>query len=1055
MLKFEENFDLETYAKYHVLILNIASDPDNPIPLLELMEFLLLQGLGKIALAVFKHAMDTMKLSAPFGCNPYEMAMGHVFSQKMALKYFNYFEKFNNVMVIAQRFHESPFILANVASYFYKMRRLEFAELLFIGTLIREPNHEFALLQYAHLLIEKGDYRTAQRQLQRCSEISGESYYGNMARIEINWLQELQKGQEEHILLCYKNCLSNTRRDKPQSCALHGIGAYYQFSQDGKLNPEAMDYYKRSLQVDSDNAQTSFLWAAASAVFQHQFLTVAAPVVLPAVVVKGGEGKISPIPTSNGRPGSAQHGTGRKDVTKASNGAINGMRTIRSATATRRPLTLSFEDSPSPAPVEMIGKNYSANGCLSMIEIDAHYRKGLVLMPDAPYRWIVLLSYADFILCGLKDTHRAQQYYEEGVKLCFSSTLWPIVALGHFYQYTLNDYKATSHLYLRAMRSRHPQETVSSLERFRAFHAPASAQGSLDHASDHGPSPAPDDVDSMECVALYTAVAYLLWDMDNTSVAKLYATAALNLCPTYGPACRCISALLFFEGERRLCFRYINVALDHCDAGNLMNVYTMRSAGMMKAVRHQYDDAIKQLDRSLIVAPNCALSHKMIGIMQFMYKQQTEKALLCLQKSFQLSQSEDMEALRLKAQMFMDQRQFKEARIYLLEALRIVPYDAISFANLAICVFFLKLDKQPSSQFSMKHNYAQQYREAPLSEEQLESLAHSKDPYELFEAALAQQPRDKTASEDGLAEHQVSILSISDPDQQVMTQLPPGVFPSQSISGQAKDNASLYNASASSSVLVLAYITFLYGCFELSRVAEDSLSRAKLLFATAAGYLGANPEGCLFPLIMYQLGAISEAEGDLYNAERQYEQSLQHNDLHPLTLLRLIVNIEDSLFAVKTRLRKIKEPFMGKSSKKKRKKQKKGNNTKLNPADSTFSDFEGQRERLKQQDDQYAQFAPLMQPLQGQGDGEDDDEPLPMHNTEASLLLKKMMLHQRIQETAMIKKFSYQKILKDIPKAAVMTKISYVYLDTDWMQRSLYSFSKCEDWTHMLKQLEA
>eukprot|EP00981_Chlorochromonas_danica_P002912 scaffold598_cov183-Ochromonas_danica.AAC.2 len=69
--------------------------------------------------------------------------------------------------------------------------------------------------------------------------------------------------------------------------------------------------------------------------------------------------------------------------------------------------------------------------------------------------------------------------------------------------------------------------------------------------------------DILDSIVLYTAIAYLLWDMDHISIAKVYATAALRLCPSYGPAARCIATLLFFEGERRLCFRYINVALDH------------------------------------------------------------------------------------------------------------------------------------------------------------------------------------------------------------------------------------------------------------------------------------------------------------------------------------------------------------------------------------------------------------------------------------------------------------------------------------------------------------
>ena len=132
MFKYEENMDLETYTRYHALILAIALDAENPMPLLELVEFLLLQGLGKIALAVLKHALDLMKSSS---CSAYDLAIGHILSQKLSMKYFHYYEQLDHVLTLTQRFHELAFLLAHVASYLFRLHCVDWAEVLFIAAL--------------------------------------------------------------------------------------------------------------------------------------------------------------------------------------------------------------------------------------------------------------------------------------------------------------------------------------------------------------------------------------------------------------------------------------------------------------------------------------------------------------------------------------------------------------------------------------------------------------------------------------------------------------------------------------------------------------------------------------------------------------------------------------------------------------------------------------------------------------------------------------------------------------------------------------------------------
>ncbi|RYH29115.1 hypothetical protein EON65_09665, partial [archaeon] len=834
ILKFEENMDVETYSKYHTHILNVALDPENPLPIMELMEFLLLQGLGKLSLAVFKHAIDTMKSSSYFHVSPYEMAMAHVLSQKMSFKYFNFYEKYNSVLLIAKQFNESPFILAHMGSYFMKMRCPEYAELLLLAALMRDPNNDFALLKYAHLLVQRGDYRSAQRQLQKCAELHPDAFIGQCARLECFWVQELLVGQEEHLFLCYKNLLTSTRKDRVQSLALSCLGAYMQLSDMSKNNVDCLDFYKRSLVIDSENAQACLLYAMASHSQHMELVTRPFSSSLPSQI---------PDTTKVQRPQSANV-TKRDTITKRAQSA-KGSRSAASG--------------PNRTATSTLVNGLPSNS-LSTVEIDAYYRRGLVLMPDASYRWIALLSYADFILCTLRDFHRAEQYYAEACKANMSSNIWTVLAQGYYYQYVTNAYKKAYHVYLRALKARCSNMFVQSLESFPGLQSAnqSSALQTLDqHATMRTSTKQDRSGEQQESMALFTAIAYLLWDMDNVAVAKAYAIAALQICPTFVPACRCIAILLYFEGERRLCYRYMHMALDHMTHIDNGCVHTLRSAGIMKAIRHQFEDAIKCLERVVSISPNDYLAHRVLGLLYYQYKMQLDASLNHFTAAYTISNKEDIEALRLKAQVLMDERLFREARQYLLEALCIVPTDPISLANLAICVFFMhsEPDRYGVIQQYWREEAGQQIKNAEhWGDDELESLAHTNNPILLFEAALFLHPRIPESNN-------LDASTISE-----------GLGEGGSVRG---GDGSVVSSPSSSSPLPLAYIHFLYGCFELTRGAEDSPPRAQYEFSQSAALLcspNCPQDGILLPLVLYQLGSLSEEKGDLYNAERQYEQ---------------------------------------------------------------------------------------------------------------------------------------------------------------------------------------
>lgn len=272
-----------------------------------------------------------------------------------------------------------------------------------------------------------------------------------------------------------------------------------------------------------------------------------------------------------------------------------------------------------------------------------------------------------------------------------------------------------------------------------------------------------------------------------------------------------------------------------------------------------------------------------------------------------------------------------------------------------------------------------------------------------------------------------------------------------------------FRPSAYSQRLSLAFVYYLYGCFQLARLAQDSLRSAKQLFQWAADLVAPAPlqpqytqllaaapaaqsnevEGWLRPLVLYQLAACAEAEGEYATAERTYLEAVECDQLHPLSLLRLLVSIEDAIYLVKARLDKLREPFLredkytaaalGESSKPRKKKSKK------RPEINAFNYASPTGEAPRG-----------MAMLEDEEDGEEEPEVLPAYNPEANLLVKRLMIHQRVLEAAQVKKFSYQRLLKDLPKGLAVDKVSYLFLEADWLQRHMFAFAQCEDWTALM-----
>lgn len=776
MLKYEEQMDLDSYRRYDTLIVGISqADAENPIPLLELVEFLILQGLGKPALAVLKQAIDVMLVSPIYGelqktPQPFEFALGRILSMKMSEKYFNYYEKYDSVMELLHLYSSgfgaaaTSFVLTSMSSYFLHLQQYDWSESLLIAALLTNSNDELTLLRYAELLARKGDFRGALKYLHRISTSvnsnansdnkKGNSHHSQtiarIALLEESWILDLFQSEpqnHEAIILGYKSVFQTHYGDKIQSLALHSLSAFCLAQ--GFTRNQIAEFLQRSIQCDSDNALAFFLYASISTVFQiskavsgiRQKESLHAQNASPAL--------------NNSQPNTNKKKDGISKSNKKASVESSGQSNNSNVTPTGEGIQLSDDN-----PVNFY----------SLEQIDSSMRRGLVLMGDVKYRWIPLLSYADFIHFALKDVKRAKEYYEQSMKISFSTEISPIVAFTHFNQYSLNDYQTCNSLLLRAMRSRHGNATITSLKLFNNFHKPLRSEvtSTLEAMNeeekmifDMGPPSSPvknqrgmssssgfryrdDDEeeeeyrqslipcqDRLDCISLYVVVAYYLWDIgvgtndqDSISAAKQYAMASLKLQRNYSPALRLIGLISFFEGDssnnKRLGAKYVAAACHSAlssssstTTGNplytsgeeafevplekskcilqksLLNTVSLKTNAMMKAYWNHYDQAITLLERSLTICPTCQITHRSLAMLYYLYKDNATKALTHLTMAYDLSQQEDIEVLRWKAQILMDQKEYDEARILLQDVIQKVPYDAISFVSLAWCMYYI------------------------------------------------------------------------------------------------------------------------------------------------------------------------------------------------------------------------------------------------------------------------------------------------------------------------------------------------------------------------------
>jgi len=212
-------------------------------------------------------------------------------------------------------------------------------------------------------------------------------------------------------------------------------------------------------------------------------------------------------------------------------------------------------------------------------------------------------------------------------------------------------------------------------------------------------------------------------------------------------------------------------------------------------------------------------------------------------------------------------------------------------------------------------------------------------------------------------------------------------------------------------------VLYWYGMSFLKKGSAADLAKAKVLFTRAVQRQDCPPH----PLSLYMLGWISEIQEDLAVAEKYYCYALQLEPMDPLNFLRLIQLTDDTLSFVKT-LKKRSEQLELKRKKMSKKKRK---NKKSSTADILGISYGGE----------HNVFA------------DEDEVNINLGGPSVELMKKRVLLHERVHRLSLLRK---QQLVSDKING-LHTPGKMIYIDPFWLDRLLYSFSQCDDWSHLLR----
>jgi tetratricopeptide (TPR) repeat protein len=269
---FEASFSSSQQKSYVDKLSAIAnSNPTNLADLFDLVVFYLEAHLGSEALVAYRHLLKlSSQQDSIWPQSSHDMVISRIIEMLLAHRFHTtslpQLESLQSLLqrckeMIAHCLHEQDGNLAATAiallGRFFKFLKYDHqAEQLFVGALALNPLCELALRDYAHLLLEKGQFTIANKYLRR---IDSQSRYYTRAKLDIAWLQELSGSTEEmQILKDYATAAKHAANTTIGATAVLGIGHYHHLR--GNY-AKAKEMYQSSLYKAPTNALSYFFMA--------------------------------------------------------------------------------------------------------------------------------------------------------------------------------------------------------------------------------------------------------------------------------------------------------------------------------------------------------------------------------------------------------------------------------------------------------------------------------------------------------------------------------------------------------------------------------------------------------------------------------------------------------------------------------------------------------------------------------------------------------------------------------------------------------------------------
>jgi tetratricopeptide (TPR) repeat protein len=347
--------------------------------------------------------------------------------------------------------------------------------------------------------------------------------------------------------------------------------------------------------------------------------------------------------------------------------------------------------------------NAEENNHSSIVHIDALYRRGLIFYPQST--WIGLISYADFVVSCVGDLHRAELLLWDAVKLTFQTNIWPVIALAHFYQYTMGKPKDALQLLKWCIRRRkmffnrstsYPEDDWDTLFRNRRKRYTRDMVTEDDSDEDEFGDAFPEHSvlenvsQDGQNAALCTALAYVYYDLHMYEEAQHTIDCALSCDAHYGPAHRFAGMLMFNSatGDYGGALHKMKQAVQLSQ----LNPYSLRCYAMMLAMECKYEEAIKYMHLAVEFGGNYPLAWKALGFLTYLYapnKVDKFNSVLYFTKCCNVSSQAGVqcpETWRLRGQILMEMGKLLPARQCLQTSLSIQSRDPVTIASLALCV---------------------------------------------------------------------------------------------------------------------------------------------------------------------------------------------------------------------------------------------------------------------------------------------------------------------------------------------------------------------------------